>query len=76
MENVINALSDLLWGQLVYALLAVGIFFTIRTNFIQFRHFGHMFSVLKHSTVSDAAGMKALPLAVDALLGPYRWFTL
>jgi len=26
--------------------------------------------------VSDAAGMKALPLAVDALLGPYRWFTL
>ena len=25
---------------------------------------------------SDAVGMKALPLAVDALLGPYRWFTL
>lgn len=27
MENIINALSDLLWGQLVYVLLAVGIFF-------------------------------------------------
>ena len=25
---------------------------------------------------TEAAGMKALPLAVDALLGPYRWFTL
>lgn len=25
---------------------------------------------------TEAAGMKVLPLAVDALLGPYRWFTL
>ena len=59
MENIINALSDLLWGQLVYVLLAVGIFFTIRTGFIQFRHFGHMFTVLKHSTISDAAGISS-----------------
>ena len=26
--------------------------------------------------VSEAAGMKVLPLAVDALIGPYRWFSL
>ncbi|NNA11380.1 phage gp6-like head-tail connector protein [Pseudomonas lundensis] len=25
---------------------------------------------------SEAAGMKVLPLAVDALIGPYRWFSL
>lgn len=25
---------------------------------------------------SEVAGMKVLPLAVDALLGPHRWFTL
>ena len=25
---------------------------------------------------SEATGMKVLPLAVDALIGPYRWFSL
>ena len=25
---------------------------------------------------SEVSGIKVLPLAVDALLGPYRWFTL
>ncbi len=59
MENFINALSDLLWGQLVYVLLAVGIYFTLRLRPIQFRHFGHMFSVMKGSTKSDAAGISS-----------------
>ena len=59
MENIINSLSDLLWGQLVYVLLAVGIYFTLRLGLIQFRHFGHMFSVMKNSTKSDAAGISS-----------------
>ena len=59
MENFFNALSDLLWGQLVYVLLAVGIYFTLRLGLIQFRHFGHMFSVMKNSTKSDAAGISS-----------------
>ncbi len=59
MENFINALSDLLWGQLVYVLVAVGLYFTLRMGFIQFRHFGHMFSVMKGSTKSDAAGISS-----------------
>ncbi|MFV8387450.1 sodium:alanine symporter family protein, partial [Vibrio parahaemolyticus] len=49
MTDLINLMNDLLWGSiLVYLLVGVGIYFTVRLGFIQFRQFGHMFSVLKN----------------------------
>ncbi len=58
MTDLINLMNDLLWGSiLVYLLVGVGIFFTFRLGFIQFRHFGHMFSVLKNSRKGDSAGI-------------------
>ncbi|MCP5821850.1 sodium:alanine symporter family protein, partial [Klebsiella pneumoniae] len=54
MTDIINTLNGLLWNHLlIYLLLGIGLYFTFRTGFIQFRHFGHMFSVLKHSKKSD-----------------------
>lgn len=54
MTDLINLMNDLLWGSiLVYLLVGVGIYFTVRLGFIQFRHFGHMFSVLKNSRKAD-----------------------
>ena len=60
MDAIIGFINDLLWGTiLIYLLLGAGIFFTLRLGFIQFRHFGHMFSVLKHSRKSDEGGQHA-----------------
>ena len=68
MDTTIAFINNLLWGSvLIYLLLGVGAFFTIRLGFIQFRHFGHMFSVLKHSRRSDAAGISSFQALCTSL---------
>ncbi|MFI8415101.1 alanine/glycine:cation symporter family protein [Serratia sp. NPDC078593] len=60
MTDLINFINNILWGSvLIYLLLGTGIYFTLRTRFIQIRHFGHMFSVLKNSNKSDSAGISS-----------------
>ncbi|OEF22605.1 alanine/glycine:cation symporter family protein [Vibrio rumoiensis] len=60
MTDLIALLNDLLWGSiLVYLLVGVGIYFTLRLGFIQLRHFGHMFSVLKNSRKADKDGISS-----------------
>nr|WP_202599342.1 MULTISPECIES: sodium:alanine symporter family protein [unclassified Vibrio] len=61
-------MNDLLWGSiLVYLLVGVGIYFTLRLGFIQFRHFGHMFSVLKNSRKADSAGISSFQALCTSL---------
>jgi len=68
MQSIVNALNDLLWGSvLIYLLLGTGLFFTLRLGFIQFRHFGHMFSVLKNSRTGDAAGISSFQALMTSL---------
>ncbi|MBP3156646.1 alanine/glycine:cation symporter family protein [Aliivibrio fischeri] len=68
MASLINLLNDLLWGSvLVYLLVAIGIYFTVRLGFIQFRHFGHMFSVLKDSRKSDTSGISSFQALCTSL---------
>ncbi|USD59965.1 alanine:cation symporter family protein [Vibrio sp. SCSIO 43140] len=68
MTDVINLMNDLLWGSiLVYLLVGVGIYFTVRLGFIQFRHFGHMFSVLKNSRRADTAGISSFQALCTSL---------
>ncbi|KAB2825673.1 alanine/glycine:cation symporter family protein [Aliivibrio finisterrensis] len=68
MTSLINLLNDLLWGSvLVYLLVAIGIYFTVRLGFIQFRHFGHMFSVLKNSRKSDPSGISSFQALCTSL---------
>ncbi|CED72253.1 putative amino-acid transporter [Aliivibrio wodanis] len=68
MTSFINLLNDLLWGSvLVYLLVAIGIYFTVRLGFIQFRHFGHMFSVLKNSRKSDPSGISSFQALCTSL---------
>ncbi|MBS9781582.1 MAG: sodium:alanine symporter family protein, partial [Gammaproteobacteria bacterium] len=44
MDKIIGALNTVFWGYiLIYGLLAVGLFFTIRLKFIQFIHFKELF---------------------------------
>lgn len=68
MTDLINLMNDLLWGSiLVYLLVGVGIYFTLRLGFIQFRHFGHMFSVLKNSRKEDNAGISSFQALCTSL---------
>ena len=74
MDTLIAMINDLMWGAvLIYLLIGVGIFFTFRLGFIQIRHFGHMFSVLRNSRKSDSAGIssfQALCTSLAARVGP------
>ncbi|CAH0526813.1 alanine/glycine:cation symporter family protein [Vibrio hippocampi] len=68
MTGIIDLMNDLLWGSiLVYLLVGVGIYFTVRLGFIQFRHFGHMFSVLKNSRKSDSSGISSFQALCTSL---------
>ncbi|PMH39753.1 sodium:alanine symporter [Vibrio sp. 10N.286.49.B3] len=68
MTELIGLMNDLLWGSiLVYLLVGVGVYFTIRLGFIQFRHFGHMFSVLRNSRKSDSAGISSFQALCTSL---------
>lgn len=68
MTDLINLMNDLLWGSiLVYLLVGVGVYFTVRLGFIQFRHFGHMFSVLKNSRKADKAGISSFQALCTSL---------
>jgi AGCS family alanine or glycine:cation symporter len=52
--RLIDPLSDVLNAHvLVYLLIAVGIYFTVRTRFIQIRYFGRMFRQLRRSHHQD-----------------------
>ncbi|MCO4180904.1 sodium:alanine symporter family protein [Proteus terrae] len=68
MTGLINFANNILWGYvLIYLLLGVGIYFTIRTGFIQIRHFSHMFSILKNSHKSDKSGISSFQALCTSL---------
>ncbi|GDY26609.1 sodium:alanine symporter [Agarivorans sp. Toyoura001] len=68
MNEIVNWLNDVLWGNLlIYLLLGTGVLFTVRTKFVQFRHFGHMFSVMKSSRKGDASGISSFQALCTSL---------
>ena len=73
LDPVINFLNDIFWGYvLIYGLLAVGLFFTIRLGFIQFVNFGEMFRAVSGSRKGDSAGIspfQALTISLASRVG-------
>src|SRR5690606_14276905 len=73
MDAVIDFVNSILWGYvLVYGLLAVGIFFTVRLGFVQFRHFPEMFRLLRASPEQDSSGItpfQALTISLASRVG-------
>lgn len=67
------ALNDFLWGQLLIVLLiAIGIFFTVGSRFVQFRYFGRMFGVLRgamHHEKGHISSFQALVVSVAGRVG-------
>lgn len=73
MTELFYFIDDLLWNSvLIYLLIGAGLWFTLRTKFIQFLHFGHMFSILKGSGRVDGVGIspyQALCTTLAARIG-------
>ncbi|MGK9067197.1 alanine/glycine:cation symporter family protein [Stutzerimonas chloritidismutans] len=58
MTAIIDFLNNIFWGYvLIYGLLAVGVFFTVRLGFLQFLHFGEMVRAIRGARQSDSSGI-------------------
>lgn len=67
-NQVVDLLNGLIWGRILIWLLAgAGVYFTLRLGLIQIRHFGHVFSVLRGSRHSDAAGISSFQALCTSL---------
>jgi Na+/alanine symporter len=67
-NQVVDALNGLLWGKiLIWLLVGCGIWFTLRLGFIQVRHLGHTFTVLRGSRQSDASGISSFQALCTSL---------
>lgn len=73
MADLLNFINDLIWNSLlIYLLVGTGLWFTVRSGFIQFSHFFHLFTILKGSNQADRAGMspfQALCITLAARIG-------
>ncbi|AXX91249.1 sodium:alanine symporter family protein [Malaciobacter molluscorum LMG 25693] len=73
MNEVINFLNTIFWDYiLIYGLLAVGLFFTIRLKFIQFIHFKEMFKSVFDKDETDESGispLQALTISLASRVG-------
>lgn len=58
MNAVIDFMNEIFWSYiLIYGLLAVGVFFTVRLGFVQFSQFPEMFRTVLRSREMDRAGI-------------------
>ncbi|SFH49020.1 alanine or glycine:cation symporter, AGCS family [Palleronia marisminoris] len=73
MTAIIDFINAILWGYvLVYGLIAVGLYFTWRTGFIQFRHFAEFFRVITSSRSTSSSGItpfQALTISLASRVG-------
>lgn len=67
---MLAAMNDFLWGQLlIVVLIAVGVFFTVGSRFVQFRYFGKMFSVLRGATHHEKGHISSFQALVVSVAG-------
>ena len=67
---MLEVLNDFLSGKLLIVLIVgLGSYFTIRSRFVQFRHFGHMFAVFKESLRGQAGQLSSFQALMLSLAG-------
>ena len=45
--DLVRSINEVLWSKiLIVMLISLGLYFTVRTNFVQFRYFKEMFRLL------------------------------
>ena len=59
LENIISFVNGVLWGKnvLVWMLIGAGLFFSIKTKFVQLRLFKHMISLVKSNNEEKSEGI-------------------
>ncbi|WP_270732073.1 alanine/glycine:cation symporter family protein [Shimia sp. Alg240-R146] len=71
--TIITEINSLLWDNvLIYALLGLGLYFTARLGFVQFRNFGEMIRLALSSDDSDKEGIspfQALAVSLASRIG-------
>jgi AGCS family alanine or glycine:cation symporter len=72
MEQAVNFLNDLIWSKpLIYLCLGTGLWFSLRTRFLQVRHAGHMARLLFRGAASErgVSPFQAFALAISGRVG-------
>jgi len=67
---MLEMINDFLSGKvLIVLIVGLGSYFTIRSRFVQFRHFFHMFSVFRDSLRSSAGQLSSFQALMLSLAG-------
>ena len=72
MEQFVNDLNGIVWSSaLVYLCLGSGLYFSIRTRFLQVRHFRHMMKLIFDGRSSDSgvSSFQALAMSLSGRVG-------
>ncbi len=69
MEAFVGQLNGIIWSDALICLcLGAGLYFSIRTRFLQVRHFGHMIKLMREGT-SSASGISSFQALTMSLSG-------
>ena len=72
MEAFVNYLNGIIWSSaLIYLCLGTGLYFSLRTRFLQVRHFSHMLSIMREGKSSEAgvSSFQALTMSLSGRVG-------
>ena len=72
MEAFVNHLNGIIWSSaLIYLCLGTGLYFSLRTRFLQVRHFGHMLKIMREGKSSEAgvSSFQALTMSLSGRVG-------
>ncbi len=72
MQAFVDVLNNLIWSKaLIYFCLGAGLYFSIRTRFLQVRHFGRMWALLfdGKSSTSGVSSFQALSMSLAGRVG-------
>jgi len=71
-ETFVNHLNGIIWSSaLIYLCLGTGLYFSLRTRFLQVRHFGHMLKIMREGKSSEAgvSSFQALTMSLSGRVG-------
>ena len=72
MEAFVNYLNGIIWSSaLIYLCLGTVLYFSLRTRFLQVRHFGHMLKIMREGKSSEAgvSSFQALTMSLSGRVG-------
>ena len=72
MNELVNALNGIIWSRgLIYVCLGVGLYFSIRTRFVQVRGFGEMIRLMLRNrrSMAGVSSFQALAMSLSGRVG-------